>query len=342
MDGADNSAVSAARRTRLLVPVHDHRRRRRPGRRERSSSASHAQASASTTSTSRQPPNTGRFPQSSKEHPPRLKKKHPATEQKNGVQCRPRTDPARPAPSEHTWQRGDLRRYRVFRQDGRRVGLGRCQLRWPRGWPRSNRMVAPTPTSPRPTQPNSASNSSTLDELLERAEPRFRSTCRRPGNEEGLVGAGSARARRRRASSSTPRAAGSSTRRRTGRCRQLRARPGRRTRRVRDRTGPRQSAVRAAGCRYPAPRLDHRGAGTDVTKSVLAGRRVRPDAVPAGRSGREVAPSFQNEFVSIGACAKELPCVSAIEVLGELSAEQVDVLKLSALRGGSRRSSRIR
>ena len=81
-------------------------------------------------------------------------------------------------------------------------------------------------------------------------------------------------------------------------------------------------------------------AGTDVAKSVLlalAGEFV-PDAVnvSGGAVGEEVAPWLEivrKQGVLVGALAKELPVGLQIEVLGELSAEQVDVLKLSALRG---------
>ena len=70
---------------------------------------------------------------------------------------------------------------------------------------------------------------------------------------------------------------------------------------------------------------------------ALAGEFV-PDAVnvSGGAVGEEVAPWLEivrKQGVLVGALAKELPVGLQIEVLGELSAEQVDILKLSALRG---------
>ncbi|HEY5856347.1 MAG TPA: phosphoglycerate dehydrogenase [Aldersonia sp.] len=81
-------------------------------------------------------------------------------------------------------------------------------------------------------------------------------------------------------------------------------------------------------------------AGTDVAKSVLlalAGDFV-PDAVnvSGGAVGEEVAPWLEivrKQGVLVGALAKELPVSLQVEVLGELSVEQVEILKLSALRG---------
>src|SRR3954452_15784360 len=81
-------------------------------------------------------------------------------------------------------------------------------------------------------------------------------------------------------------------------------------------------------------------AGTDVAASVklaLAGEFV-PDAVNVGGGvvGEEVAPWL--DLVSklgllVGVLAPELPTTLAVQVRGELAAEEVGVLRLSALRG---------
>jgi D-3-phosphoglycerate dehydrogenase len=81
-------------------------------------------------------------------------------------------------------------------------------------------------------------------------------------------------------------------------------------------------------------------AGTDVAASVklaLAGEFV-PDAVNVGGGvvGEEVAPWL--EIVRklgrlVGALSAELPISLAVQVFGELASEDVDVLRLSALRG---------
>ncbi len=81
-------------------------------------------------------------------------------------------------------------------------------------------------------------------------------------------------------------------------------------------------------------------AGTDVAKSVLlalAGEFV-PDAVnvAGGRVGEEVAPWLdlvRKQGALIGALSSELPVTVSVDVLGELAAEDVEILKLSALRG---------
>jgi D-3-phosphoglycerate dehydrogenase len=81
-------------------------------------------------------------------------------------------------------------------------------------------------------------------------------------------------------------------------------------------------------------------AGTDVAASVklaLAGEFV-PDAVNVGGGavGEEVAPWLEivrKVGVLIGALKSELPVSLTVQVRGELASEQVEVLKLSALRG---------
>ncbi|MGB3482176.1 MAG: phosphoglycerate dehydrogenase, partial [Mycobacterium sp.] len=81
-------------------------------------------------------------------------------------------------------------------------------------------------------------------------------------------------------------------------------------------------------------------AGTDVAASVklaLAGEFV-PDAVNVGGGvvGEEVAPWLEivrKLGVLIGALSAELPVSLSVQVRGELAAEEVAVLRLSALRG---------
>ena len=81
-------------------------------------------------------------------------------------------------------------------------------------------------------------------------------------------------------------------------------------------------------------------AGTDVAKSVLlalAGEFV-PDAVnvKGGAVGEEVSPWFEivrKQGVLLGALSEELPSSLSVDVRGELAAEDVEILKLSALRG---------
>ena len=81
-------------------------------------------------------------------------------------------------------------------------------------------------------------------------------------------------------------------------------------------------------------------AGTDVAASVklaLAGEFV-PDAVNVGGGavGEEVAPWLEivrKVGVLIGALKTEVPVTLTVQVRGELAAESVEVLKLSALRG---------
>ena len=82
-------------------------------------------------------------------------------------------------------------------------------------------------------------------------------------------------------------------------------------------------------------------AGTDVARSVrlaLAGEFV-PDAVnvaAGGAVGEEVAPWLElvrKLGVLLGAVSGELPTTVAVEVRGELAAEDVTVLQLAALRG---------
>ncbi|CAN5465151.1 phosphoglycerate dehydrogenase [soil metagenome] len=81
-------------------------------------------------------------------------------------------------------------------------------------------------------------------------------------------------------------------------------------------------------------------AGTDVAASVklaLAGEFV-PDAVNVGGGvvGEEVAPWLEpvrKLGVLIGALSPELPVSLAVQVRGELASEDVEVLRLSALRG---------
>ncbi|MDT5095868.1 MAG: D-3-phosphoglycerate dehydrogenase / 2-oxoglutarate reductase [Mycobacterium sp.] len=81
-------------------------------------------------------------------------------------------------------------------------------------------------------------------------------------------------------------------------------------------------------------------AGTDVAASVklaLAGEFV-PDAVNVGGGvvGEEVAPWLdlvRKLGVLVAALAPELPASVSVQVRGELASEEVDVLRLSALRG---------
>lgn len=81
-------------------------------------------------------------------------------------------------------------------------------------------------------------------------------------------------------------------------------------------------------------------AGTDVAASVklaLAGEFV-PDAVNVGGGvvGEEVAPWLEpvrKLGLLIGALSPELPVSLAVQVRGELASEDVEVLRLSALRG---------
>jgi D-3-phosphoglycerate dehydrogenase / 2-oxoglutarate reductase len=81
-------------------------------------------------------------------------------------------------------------------------------------------------------------------------------------------------------------------------------------------------------------------AGTDVAASVrlaLAGEFV-PDAVNVGAGivGEEVAPWLEvvrKLGVLIGALSPELPVSLTVQVRGELASEDVEVLRLSALRG---------
>ena len=81
-------------------------------------------------------------------------------------------------------------------------------------------------------------------------------------------------------------------------------------------------------------------AGTDVAKSVLlalAGEFV-PDAVnvKGGAVGEEVSPWLEivrKQGVLLGALSDELPTSLSVDVRGELAAEEVEILKLSALRG---------
>ncbi|WP_319455496.1 MULTISPECIES: phosphoglycerate dehydrogenase [unclassified Mycobacterium] len=81
-------------------------------------------------------------------------------------------------------------------------------------------------------------------------------------------------------------------------------------------------------------------AGTDVAASVrlaLAGEFV-PDAVNVGGGvvGEEVAPWLdlvRKLGLLVGALSAELPTTLSVQVRGELAAEEVGVLRLSALRG---------
>jgi len=81
-------------------------------------------------------------------------------------------------------------------------------------------------------------------------------------------------------------------------------------------------------------------AGTDVAASVklaLAGEFV-PDAVNVGGGvvGEEVAPWLdlvRKLGLLVGALAPELPTALSVDVQGELASEDVEVLRLSALRG---------
>jgi D-3-phosphoglycerate dehydrogenase len=81
-------------------------------------------------------------------------------------------------------------------------------------------------------------------------------------------------------------------------------------------------------------------AGTDVAASVklaLAGEFV-PDAVNVGGGvvGEEVAPWLdlvRKLGLLVGALSPELPTSISVQVRGELASEEVDVLRLSALRG---------
>ena len=81
-------------------------------------------------------------------------------------------------------------------------------------------------------------------------------------------------------------------------------------------------------------------AGTDVAESVklaLAGEFV-PDAVNVGGGvvGEEVAPWLdlvRKLGLLIGVLSAELPVSISVQVRGELAAEEVEVLRLSALRG---------
>ena len=81
-------------------------------------------------------------------------------------------------------------------------------------------------------------------------------------------------------------------------------------------------------------------AGTDVAASVklaLAGEFV-PDAVNVGGGvvGEEVAPWLdlvRKLGVLVGALSAELPVSLSVQVRGELASEDVEVLRLSALRG---------
>ena len=81
-------------------------------------------------------------------------------------------------------------------------------------------------------------------------------------------------------------------------------------------------------------------AGTDVAASVklaLAGEFV-PDAVNVGGGvvGEEVAPWLdlvRKLGLLVGALSTELPTAISVQVRGELASEEVEVLRLSALRG---------
>ncbi|HEX7826141.1 MAG TPA: phosphoglycerate dehydrogenase, partial [Mycobacterium sp.] len=81
-------------------------------------------------------------------------------------------------------------------------------------------------------------------------------------------------------------------------------------------------------------------AGTDVAASVklaLAGEFV-PDAVNVGGGavGEEVAPWLdlvRKLGLLVGALSPELPTTVSVQVRGELASEEVEVLRLSALRG---------
>ena len=81
-------------------------------------------------------------------------------------------------------------------------------------------------------------------------------------------------------------------------------------------------------------------AGTDVAASVqlaLAGEFV-PDAVNVGGGvvGEEVAPWLdlvRKLGLLVGALSAELPTTLSVQVRGELASEDVEVLRLSALRG---------
>ncbi|HYO04660.1 MAG TPA: phosphoglycerate dehydrogenase [Mycobacterium sp.] len=81
-------------------------------------------------------------------------------------------------------------------------------------------------------------------------------------------------------------------------------------------------------------------AGTDVAASVklaLAGEFV-PDAVNVGGGvvGEEVAPWLdlvRKLGLLVGALSAELPTSLSVQVRGELASEEVDILRLSALRG---------
>ena len=81
-------------------------------------------------------------------------------------------------------------------------------------------------------------------------------------------------------------------------------------------------------------------AGTDVAASVrlaLAGEFV-PDAVNVGGGvvGEEVAPWLdlvRKLGLLVGALSAELPTTLSVQVRGELASEEVEVLRLSALRG---------
>ena len=107
----------------------------------------------------------------------------------------------------------------------------------------------------------------------------------------------------------------------------------------------RQPAVRSApGGRHAAPwRVDRRSAGPGRHRrrceraAALAGEFV-PDAVNVGGGvvGEEVAPWLElvrKLGLLVGVLASELPVSLSVQVRGELAAEEVEVLRLSALRG---------
>ena len=216
----------------------------------------------------------------------------------------------------------------------------------PSGWPPSAPTSSPTTRTCRlPAPPSWASNCCSLDELLARADfisvhlPKTPETAGLIGKEAlaktkpGVIIVNAARGGLIDEAALAEAITSGHVR-------------GGRYRRVRQRAVHRQPAVRAAaGGRHPAPgSFDRRGPGPGRhrrrrERAAGAGRRIRSRtrstsaAASSTRKWRPWLDLVRKLGVLAAALADELPASLSVQVRGELAAEDVEVLKLSALRG---------